>query len=72
MKDPCYNDDDNFVMISYEGKGDDFWIEKRFGKAGEGRNWEDESQWEFLGLASGRFKRYHLTAEQAAKFKRKD
>lgn len=61
------NDDDNFVVFSYDGQSDHISIrvEKR---AGSVRNWEDEDEWQFLGLSIGKYKRYHLTAEQYEKF----
>lgn len=63
---------DNYVIISHDGMpfdeefGYGFIVEKRVGTH---RNWEDESEWEFLGLTTNHeYKRYHLSVEQAAKF----
>jgi len=72
MKDPRNNDNDNFVVFSYDGQSDHISIrvEKRDGST---RNWEDEDEWQCLGLSADKYKRYHLTAEQAEKFfQRKD
>ena len=58
----------SFVLISYDGQKEDmaFTVEK---KSGNSRNWEDESEWEFLGVSgTKKYKRYHLSAAQARKF----
>jgi hypothetical protein len=67
------NFDDNFVVFSWDKPEPPFSIrvEKRSGSV---LNWEDEDEWQDLGLStttSGGYRRYHLTAEQWEKFRTK-
>jgi hypothetical protein len=53
---------DNHVVISQDDR-EGTSIQKR---TSENLNWEDESQWKELKWNS-KYKRYHLTTDQAAK-----
>lgn len=56
----------NFVAISHDNMRDGvgFTIEKR---SDAGLNWDDEAEWENLGIPAS-VRRYHLNESQYAKF----